>query len=80
MAKEFDKAGIATVQITALPLLAQGVGANRIVTGKAIPHPTGDFTLDKDAEYSLRKDIVESALRLLEQEVAEPTIVYPKSI
>ncbi len=80
MAKEFDNAGITAVQITTLPLLAAGVGANRIVTAKAIPHPTGDYTLDKDAEYALRKDIVENALTLLQQEVDGPTIVQPKSI
>jgi len=78
MIKEFEKAGITSVQITTLPLLASGVGANRIVTAKAIPHPTGDFTLDKDAEYSLRMDIVENALASLQQEVDGPTIAYPK--
>jgi hypothetical protein len=33
--------GIPTVFITALPTIAQMVGANRIVRGVAITHPTG---------------------------------------
>ena len=80
MAKEFDKAGITTVHITTLALLSQGVGANRIVAAKAIPNPTGDASLDKEAEYSLRRDIVENALALLQREVNGPTILYPKSL
>ena len=78
MVKEFDAAGIPIVHITTLATLSQGVGANRIVAGKAITNPTGDHTVTKDAEYFLRKEIVTTALKALQTEVDGPTVFYPK--
>ena len=76
MAKEFEKAGLPIVQLTALPGLAQGIGTNRIVAGNAITNPAGDYRLDEHQEYNLVKlPVVAKCLRALETEVTEPTIL-----
>jgi glycine reductase len=69
--------GIPTVMITALPTIAQMVGANRILRGIAITHPTGDPELAPDAEASLRTSIVARAVDLLETEV-DPLTVWER--
>jgi glycine/betaine/sarcosine/D-proline reductase family selenoprotein B len=64
--------GIATVFVTALPSIASMVGANRVVRGVAITNPTGDP--DSDDELSVRRQIVERALAMLETPVEHPTV------
>jgi glycine reductase len=59
--------GIPTVFITALPTIAQMVGANRIVRGVAITHPTGDPSLAAGDELALR-------VRMLASEIAPRTV------
>ena len=61
--------------ITALPTIAQMVGANRILHGVAITHPTGDPTLVADDERALRRRIVSRALEMLATDV-EPRTVW----
>jgi len=68
LAKEIERAGIATVYVTSLPTVATMIGANRILRGPAITHP---FGLDADE----RRRIVERAFELLETEV-EPNTVW----
>ena len=60
--------------ITALPTIAQMVGANRILRGVAITHPTGDPSLPPDEEVELRRRIVGRALELLTVDVAPRTV------
>lgn len=60
--------------MTALPTIAAMVGANRILRGTAITHPTGDPSLAVDAERDLRRHIVERALEMLETEVQPVTV------
>ncbi len=68
LAKEIERAGIATVFVTALPTIATMIGVNRVVHGPAITHP---FGLDEEE----RRRIVERALEMLEIEV-EPLTVW----
>ena len=68
LAKEIERAGIATVYVTALPTVATMIGANRIVRGPAITHPVG-------MDEAERRRIVERALELLETDV-EPNTVW----
>ncbi len=63
--------------ISALFPLAEQVGASRIVKGVRIPHPCGDPSLPPEVDSRLRRDIVETALNALQEEVVEPTIFYP---
>jgi glycine/betaine/sarcosine/D-proline reductase family selenoprotein B len=67
--------GIATVFVTALPTIGQMVGANRVLRGVSITHPTGDPSLAVGDEHRLRRRIVERALEMLEAEV-EPRTVW----
>ena len=61
--------------VTALPTIAQMVGANRILRGVAITHPVGDPSLAADEEHALRVAIVRRALEMLATEV-EPRTVW----
>jgi len=50
------------------------VGANRILHGVSITHPTGDPTLAVGEEHALRVRIVERALEMLSTDVAPRTV------
>jgi glycine reductase len=63
------------VFVTALPTIAQMVGANRILRGVAITHPTGDPSLPPDEEREMRVSLVRRALEMLGTEV-EPRTVW----
>jgi glycine/betaine/sarcosine/D-proline reductase family selenoprotein B len=62
------------VFVTALPTIAQMVGANRILRGVSIAHPTGDPSLAVGDEAGLRRRIVERALEMLRTEVDPGTV------
>jgi betaine reductase len=63
------------VFVTALPTIATMVGANRILRGVSITHPTGDPELSAGDEIASRRRIVERALQMLETDV-EPSTVW----
>ena len=67
--------GIPTVFITALPTIAQMVGANRVLRGVAITHPPGDPSLAAGDELALRIRMLERAATMLETDV-EPRAVW----
>jgi glycine/betaine/sarcosine/D-proline reductase family selenoprotein B len=62
------------VFITALPTIAQMVGANRILRGVSITHPTGDPSLATGDEHALRVAIVRRALEMLTSDVEQGTV------
>lgn len=65
------------VQISALPIVALGAGANRVVTGVKVEHVCGDPGLSDAADRALRRRIVSTALRALETSVDGPTRFDP---
>lgn len=65
------------VLISAMPQLANQVGASRVVVGRKIPHPCGDPTLPPELDLKVREEIVGAALAALEETVAEPKIFAP---
>jgi len=67
--------GIPLVQITAIPNIAQMLGVNRIVVGRAVPNPVGDPSLTAEQEKELRRKYVLKALELLQKNVEGPTVV-----
>lgn len=77
IAKEIEKAGVPVALITAMTSLAQLTGANRIITGVAIPHPCGAPRLPLKDDLALRRRIVECALRALQTDVDSPTVFAP---
>jgi betaine reductase len=74
LAKEFEREGIATVFVTALPTIAQMVGANRILRGVAITNPTGDPSLAAGDERAMRVAMLRRALEMLSTEVGPRTV------
>jgi glycine reductase len=74
MAKEIERAGIPAVHICSIVPISKTVGANRIVPAIAIPHPLGDPTKSKSEEKSLRRALVEKALRALETKIEGQTV------
>ena len=74
MAKEFERRGIPTAFISTVVPLAESIGPNRIIPGKAITHPLGDPLLSREEEKALRRRMVERALAALETEIQGQTI------
>ena len=74
MARELERAGLPTVQVSTMTPVAVMVGANRIVPAAGIIHPLGSADLSPDDEKALRRRIVEQALQALRTEVARPTV------
>jgi len=77
MSVELERRGLPTAVISALPPVAQELGANRVVRGVKIPHPCGDPTLEPDLDRALRLRIVRAALASLTQLTTRSTIFDP---
>jgi len=54
--------------------ISKTVGANRIVASVAIPHPLGDPEKSPAEEKSLRRDLLDRALKALETEIDEQSV------
>ncbi|SHK67075.1 selenoprotein B, glycine/betaine/sarcosine/D-proline reductase family [Tepidibacter formicigenes DSM 15518] len=74
MVKEIERAGLPVVHICTVVPISLTVGANRIVPAIAIPHPLGNPALDANEEKSLRRNMVEKALKALTTEVEGQTV------
>lgn len=74
MLKEIERVGLPIVHICTVVPISLTVGANRIVPAIAIPHPLGDPSLNAQEEKSLRRKIVERALKALTVEVDKQTV------
>ena len=74
MAKEFERQGIPTVFISTIVPLAESIGANRIIPGKAIPHPLGDPSLSRSEEKEFRRRLVRRTLTALKTEIQGQTV------
>jgi len=66
MVKEIERVGIPVVHICTVVPISLTVGANRIVPAIAIPHPLGDPAKSLEDERSIRRNIVDRALRAAE--------------
>jgi glycine reductase len=74
MAKEFERNGIPTAFISTIVPLAESIGPNRIIPGRAITHPLGDPALPRHEERAFRRRLVERALAALQTDVHGPTV------
>jgi glycine reductase len=74
MAKEFERRGIPTAIISTIVPLAESIGPNRIIPGKAITHPLGDPTLSRADERALRRGLVRRALDALQTDIPRQTV------
>jgi len=75
--KEIERIGIPIVHITTMTMVSKQIGANRIVAGTKIPHPCGDPNLSPEADRSIRREIVRTALDSLQTNVEGPTVFVP---
>lgn len=74
MVKEFERAGLAASHVCSIVPISKTVGANRIVPAIAIPHPMGEPSKSAPQELELRCNLLERAVRALEQQVTEQTV------
>ena len=77
ISREIEQTGMPVAHITAMSMLANQLGANRVITGTKIPHPLGDPNLPSEADLTLRRGIIECALNALQTDVVSPTIFTP---
>jgi len=77
--KEIERIGIPAVLITALPPVANMLGAHRIVQGIGITNPVGNPKVSRDEEKALRKRLVRTALKLLTETIEEGTSLPVRS-
>jgi len=73
MVKEIERK-LPVVHMCTIVPISLTVGANRIVPTVAIPHPLGDPTRTPEEEKTLRRHLVERALKALQTEVSEQTV------
>ena len=75
MTREIEKAaGIPVVQIATIVPIMVTVGANRIVPGVAIPHPVGAPDQGPEIDRSVRRELIERALKAMQTPIEEQTI------
>ena len=74
MVKEIERFGIPVVHMCTVVPISLTVGANRIIPTVAIPHPLGNPALTKADEKTLRRNLVERALKALQTEVHVQTV------
>ena len=74
MAKEFERVGIPTAFVSTIVPLAESIGPNRIIPGKAIPHPLGDPGLSRAEEKEFRRRLVQRVLDALQADVGGQTV------
>jgi glycine reductase len=77
MTQEIERAGIATVIVTALDTVAESMTCSRIVRGAGVMHVTGDPSLTEHEELNWRRQLVSTALDALSTAVDEPTVFLP---
>jgi hypothetical protein len=63
--------------ISAMPVLALGAGANRVVRGVRIEHLCGDPTLAPEEDARLMSRLVATATQALRTKVDGPTLFDP---
>ena len=74
MVKEIERTGLPVVHMCTVVPISLTVGANRIIPTIAIPHPLGNPVMEKKDEVTLRRKLVERALKALETEVIDQTV------
>lgn len=79
MAKELERAGLPTALITSLPAVALAAGANRIVYGSGVMHPTGDPTRPSEDERAWREQVVATAIKALETPIETAQVFDPRA-
>lgn len=66
--------GLPTALVCNLVSIAEQMGAPRIVAARGIPYPTGDPSLEAEAERAWRRQLLDQAVQALCTPVEEPTV------
>lgn len=75
MAREIERVtNVPVVQIATIIPIMLTVGANRIVPGVAIPHPTGDPDLGPEQDRAIRRELVTRSFQAMQTEISEQTV------
>ncbi len=70
-----------TTCVTALHVVAERVGANRIMrAGGKFHYPFGNPELPYESEVKWRRKMVEAALKALTRKVEKPTVFTPEAL
>ena len=75
MVKEIERFGLPVVHVCTVVPISMTVGANRIVPAVAIPHPFGNPAVDAKEEKTLRRRLVEKAMKALQTEIETQTVI-----
>jgi glycine reductase len=74
MVREMERLGLPTVLFSAVPAIPLAFGASRIIPAKAIRYPLGDPDRPPEHERQLRRQMVETGLRVLQTPCDRSTI------
>ena len=75
MTREIERvADIPVVQIATIVPIMLTVGSNRIVPGVAIPHPVGDYANGPEGDKTVRRELLERALKAMLTPIEEQTV------
>jgi glycine reductase complex component B subunit gamma len=66
--------GIPAVHLSAVALVAEMVGSNRILVAQKIVSPLGDASLGPEDEKELRRSLVARALKALQTDIEDQTV------
>lgn len=50
-------------------------GANRVVPSQSVLYPTGDPSLEAEAELALRQNLINQSIEAVRAEVEEPSVI-----
>lgn len=75
MTREIEKAaGIPVVQIATIIPIMLTVGANRIIPGVAIPHPTGNPALGEERDRGVRRELLLRSFEAMQTELTDQKV------
>ncbi len=73
--RELERVGIPVAQVCTVINVALESGANRVVPSQSVLYPTGDPSLEAEAELALRQNLINQSIEAVQAEVEEPSVI-----
>lgn len=73
--RELERVGIPVAQVCTVINVALESGANRVVPSQSVLYPTGDPSLEAEAELVLRQNLINQSIEAVQAEVEEPSVI-----
>lgn len=73
--RELERVGIPVAQVCTVINVALESGANRVVPSQSVLYPTGDPSLEAEAELALRQNLINQSIEAVRAEVEEPSVI-----